>query len=70
MRDGHFAYQLVALVHAGVQLIAEVALAVLLRPARVDIFLRTLVRLPAQRHGAVLDDVGFLALVALNRCLH
>ena len=70
MRDGYFAHQLVALVHAGVQLVAEVALAVLLCPTRIDILLRALVRLPAQRHRAFLDAVGFLALVALDRCLH
>lgn len=70
MRDGYFTQQLIALVHTGMELVAEVALAVLLRPARIDIFLRTLVWLSAQRHRALLDDVGFLALVALNRCLH
>src|SRR5471030_371327 len=38
--DDHFAHQFVALVHAGMQLVAEVALAVLLRPACVDMLLR------------------------------
>lgn len=48
------------------QLVAEVALAVLLGPARVDILLRAFVRLPTQRHGAVPDDLGFPLLVALD----
>lgn len=67
--DDYLAQQLVALVHTGVQLVAEIALTVLLGPARVDILLRAFVRLPAQRHSAVLDDLGFLSLVALDRRL-
>jgi len=67
MRGGYFAYQLVAFVHADVQLVAEVSLAVFPRPARVDILLRTFVQLLAQRHRAFLDDVGLRALVALDR---
>ena len=70
MRDGHFAHQLVALVHAGVQLVAKVILAVLFCPTRVDVLLCPLVRLPSQRHRALFDGVSFLALVALNRCLY
>src|SRR5450830_64861 len=44
VRDGHFTQQFVTLVHAGVQLVAKVVLAVFLCPARIDIFLRALVR--------------------------
>jgi len=38
--DDDFAYELVALVDAGVKLVAEVVLAMLLRPLGVDVFLR------------------------------
>lgn len=62
--------QLATLVDTGMQLVAEVILAVLSGLLRVDILLRPLVRFPAQWHGAFLDRLGFLALVALNRRLH
>jgi hypothetical protein len=63
MGDDDFAYELVALVDAGVKLIAEVVLAMFLRPLGVNIFLRAFVRLPGNRHGAFLDGLSFLALL-------
>ena len=68
--DDHFTHELVALVDACVKLVAEVALVMLLCPLGVDVFLGTLVHLPGNWHGAFLDYVGFLALVALHRCLY
>lgn len=57
-------------VDASVQLVAKMILAVLFGPLGIDIRVRALVRFPAQRHRAVLDRLGFLSLVALNRSLH
>ena len=68
--DGQFADQLATLVDAGVQLITEVVLAMLLRPARVDVLLGPLVWFPRQRYRAFFDGLGFVAFVALDRRLH
>ncbi|WP_229420818.1 hypothetical protein [Pseudoduganella albidiflava] len=45
MRDRDFPYQLAAFVYAGVEHVAEVVLAMLFGPLRIDIFLGTFVRL-------------------------
>jgi len=68
--DGDLADELVTLVHAGVQFVAEVRFTVLFGPARVDIFLRTFVGFPSQGHGAVFDGVSLVPLVALYWRLH
>ena len=67
--DGDLADELVTLVPAGVQLVAEMGLATVFRPARVDTFLRPFMGFPAERHGSLLDGVGFLAFVTLYRRL-
>jgi hypothetical protein len=67
--DDDFAYKLVALVDAGVKLVAEVVLAMLLRPLGIYVFLRAFVSLPGNRHGAFLDRRCLFTLVALDRCL-
>lgn len=69
MRDGDLADELVTLVDAGVQLVAKVVLAVLSGPLCVNVLLRTLVRLPTQRHRAFFDRFSLFSLVALNRSL-
>ncbi len=70
MGDGDLVDQLATLVDAGVQLVPEVILAVLSGPLGINILSRTLVRFPAQRHRAFLDQLGFLWVVALDRSLH
>ena len=58
------------LVDVGMQLVPEKILAVLFGSLGIDILLYTLVRFPTQRHRALLDRLGFFALVALDRSLH
>ena len=62
-------YQFVSTIDAGVILVAIVALAVLLRPARLRVLLATLGRLviPGLGRLATLDLLVFVAAVALNR---
>jgi hypothetical protein len=67
--DDDFAHEFVSLVDAGVKLVAEVVLAMLLRPLGIDVFLRAFVRLPGDGHRAFFDRLRLFALVALNRCL-
>src|SRR5512136_1878319 len=64
--------QLVRPVHVHVVLVAEAALAMLLRPTRVFIFLAVLRRflLPLRRRLAALDRLTLLARVALLRHRH
>ena len=59
-------HQLVLAVDVHVVLVAEVALAMLLRPARVDVLLRLLVGLPRDGRIAVLDRLILRAAVALH----
>jgi len=54
--DLELADQLVALVRIGRELVTEIGLAVLLRPARLDVLLAPLRRRPVGGHGVVLDD--------------
>jgi hypothetical protein len=68
--DDDFAYELVALVDAGMKLVAEVVLAMLLRPLGVGVFLRAFMSLSGDRHRAFLDRLRLFALVALDRCLN
>src|SRR3954462_4019382 len=63
-------HQLVLAVDIHVVLVAEVALAMLLRPARVDVLLRLLVGLPRDRRIAVLDRLVLFAAVALHGRRH
>ena len=58
------------LADAGVKLLAEVVLAMFLRPLGVDIFLCAFVRLPRNRHDAFLDGLSLVAFISLDRCLH
>jgi hypothetical protein len=67
--DDDFAYELVALVDAGVKLVAEVVLAMLLRPLGIDVFLRAFVSLPGNNNGSFLDRLCLFTLVALDRGL-
>lgn len=69
MRDGDLADQLATLIDAGVQLVAEVILAMLFGPLGVDIPLFPFVWFPPQRHRAFLDRLGLRPLVALDRDL-
>lgn len=68
----HFdlAYQLVALVGVGRDLVAEIGFAVLLRPARVRIFLAPLGWLPVGRHRAFADQGFFFLAQRLPGRLH
>jgi len=66
----HAANQLVPLVHARGQLIAEVALTVLLAPARLHVLLSALRRRPLGRHGIVLHDLLLVTRELLLRRRH
>ena len=62
--------ELVLLVDVDRQLIAEVALAVLLRPGCVDVFLTPLGRLPVRRQRALVEQLLLAPAVVLFRRRH
>lgn len=68
--DDDVSNELIAIVHAGVQLAAEVRFTMLFGPVRADIFLRPFVEFPSQKHGVVFDGAGLVARIALYRRLH
>ena len=68
--DVDLADELVTLVHAGGELVAVVALAVLLGPARLHVLLPTLRRRPVGGHRVLLHDLFLLPGQRLLRCRH
>ncbi|MNN64233.1 hypothetical protein D3C81_1796640 [compost metagenome] len=53
-------------IHTDRQLVAEIRLAVLLRPARLDILLPALGRFPLDGHCSLLHDLLFFSRVVLG----
>jgi hypothetical protein len=67
--DDDLSNQFVALVDAGVKFLAKVVLGMLLRPFRIDVFLRAFISFPGNEHPAFLDRLRLFAFIVLDQCL-
>lgn len=70
IRGDDFANELMAFIDARMQLVAEIVLAMLFGPPRIDVFFRAFVGFPSNGHRDFLDSLDLLALVVLHRRLY